>query len=108
MLDALDGEGGAFWEQYAGRVLPQPASLSVPFCLPPRLLDELQHQEIIIGAAKQQVLSPPRIAGGSRCYALMSIAYKTVAQQSPYQGLAQIKPFAYQGRRTCWQHLSLP
>ena len=55
LLDALNGDGGAFWEEYADRLLPQPASLSVPFCLQQNLLAELQHPEIIAGALTQQV-----------------------------------------------------
>ena len=55
LLDALNGDGGEFWEAYAERVLPQPAALSVPFCLGEALLAELQHSDIISGASKQQV-----------------------------------------------------
>lgn len=55
LLDALDGDGGEFWEAYAERVLPQPAALSLPFCLGQALLAELQHPDIISGALKQQV-----------------------------------------------------
>ena len=68
MLDALNGDGGAFWEDYAERILPQPASLSIPFCLDPSLLGELQHQEISDGAAKQQVLMLTPSAVACRCY----------------------------------------
>ncbi len=62
LLDALNGDGGAFWEEYAERVLPQPSSLAVPFCLQPSLLIELQHQEIVSGATKQQVPLLPFVA----------------------------------------------
>ena len=55
LLDALNGDGGEFWEAYAERVLPQPAALSLPFCLGQALLAELQDPDIINGALKQQV-----------------------------------------------------
>ena len=55
LLDALTGDGGAFWEEDADRLLPQPASLSIPFCLQHDILAELQHPEIIAGALRQQV-----------------------------------------------------
>ena len=63
LLDALNGDGGAFWEEYAGRVLPDPASLTIPFCLAPSLLRELQHHEVMSGAAKQQVLYRSTLLG---------------------------------------------
>ena len=58
LLDALSGDGGAFWEDYADRLLPQPDTLSLPFTLPSELLKELQHPAIINGAIKQQACCP--------------------------------------------------
>ena len=55
LLDALAGEGGSFWEAYASEVLPQPETLCLPFCLPPRLLRELQHEEVAAAALSQKV-----------------------------------------------------
>jgi hypothetical protein len=55
LLDALGGDGGAFWEDYANGVLPQPQALSLPLCLPPELMPQLQHLEVILAAQKQQV-----------------------------------------------------
>lgn len=55
LLDALSGDGGAFWEEYANSFLPQPTSLSLPFTLQPDLLKELQHPELMADALKQQV-----------------------------------------------------
>ncbi|CAL8466547.1 g6083 [Coccomyxa elongata] len=54
LLDAYAGDGGAFWQDYARELLPAPASLSLPFCLPQDLLEELQHAEVLVGAQKQQ------------------------------------------------------
>ncbi|BDA41168.1 Protein PLASTID TRANSCRIPTIONALLY ACTIVE 14 [Coccomyxa sp. Obi] len=54
LLDAYAGDGGAFWQHYARELLPAPASLSLPFCLPQDLLEELQHEEVLVGAQKQQ------------------------------------------------------
>ena len=58
LLDALSGDGGAFWEDYANSLLPQPEALSLPCTLPPELLTELQHPAIIDGAVKQQACCP--------------------------------------------------
>ena len=58
LLDALSGDGGAFWEEYADSLLPQPRALSLPCTLPPELLKELQHPAIINGAIKQQACCP--------------------------------------------------
>ncbi len=55
LLDAYAGDGGAFWQDYARELLPAPATLSLPFCLPQDLLEELQHAEVLVGAQKQQV-----------------------------------------------------
>ena len=55
LLDALAGEGGPFWEAYTSEVLPQPDTLALPFCLPPRLLQELQHEEVAQAALVQKV-----------------------------------------------------
>ncbi len=55
LLDAHAGEGGVFWEDYTRELLPKPGQLSLPFCLPPELLEQLQDPEIIRGAQQQQV-----------------------------------------------------
>ena len=55
LLDSLAGAGGAFWERYANTLLPQPAHLTLPCCLPDLgLLPELQHEAIIAGARAQK------------------------------------------------------
>lgn len=55
LLDALAGGGGAFWERYMSALLPPPAALALPCCLPdPPLLGELQHGAIIEGARAQK------------------------------------------------------
>lgn len=59
LLDSLSGGGDAFWERYSNAVLPQPLDLTLPLCLPPRLLPQLQHAAIAAGAAAQQ----ERLAG---------------------------------------------
>ena len=41
LLDALDGGGGAWWQAYAEELLPGPASLALPCCLPDGMLDGL-------------------------------------------------------------------
>jgi hypothetical protein len=55
LLDTHAGQGGAFWRDYTRELLPQPAQLSLPFCLPPQLLEQLQDADIIQGAQQQQV-----------------------------------------------------
>lgn len=57
LLDALAGEADAFWEAYANEVLPQPEALALPLCLPPRLLRELQHEEVEKAALAQKACS---------------------------------------------------
>ncbi|KAK9916994.1 hypothetical protein WJX75_009612 [Coccomyxa subellipsoidea] len=54
LLDTHAGQGGAFWRDYTRELLPQPAQLSLPFCLPPQLLEQLQDADIIQGAQQQQ------------------------------------------------------
>lgn len=54
LLDALAGEADAFWEAYANEVLPKPEALTLPLCLPPRLLRELQHEEVEAAALAQK------------------------------------------------------
>ena len=58
LLDAHAGDGGAFWQDYTHELLPRPAHLALPFCLPPQLLEELQDTDIISGAQQQQVRHP--------------------------------------------------
>lgn len=41
LLDAVDGAGGAWWQAYAEELLPGPAALALPCCLPDALLDAL-------------------------------------------------------------------
>lgn len=55
LLDAAAGDGGPFWEAYANEVLPAPEALTVPFCLPDALLQELRCPAIASGAHAQQV-----------------------------------------------------
>ena len=55
LLDALAGDAGDFWEAYANEVLLRPQSLALPLCLPPRLLAELQHAEVMQAALQQKV-----------------------------------------------------
>ncbi|CAM9247000.1 unnamed protein product [Pylaiella littoralis] len=45
--------GGKFWSVY-GRLLPQPHTVTVPFCLPERLLAQL-HNDGMMGRARKQV-----------------------------------------------------
>jgi hypothetical protein len=59
LLDSLAGGGDAFWERYSNAVLPQPLELTLPTCMPPELLPELQHAAIVAGAQAQQ----KRLAG---------------------------------------------
>ena len=47
LLDAVSGDGGALWQEYALNVLPSPSSLTVPFCWSQSRLEALDHQEII-------------------------------------------------------------
>ena len=95
LLDALNGDGGAFWEEYAGRVLPNPASLSIPFCLAPCLLRELQHHEIMSGAGKQQVLSPVYAARASVCYILRSF-HTSLQHSKSSTATGRLKPIMYE------------
>jgi hypothetical protein len=53
-LDALAGDGGGFWGRYAASIFPQPEQLTVPFCLPHELLEQLQHRGIVDGALAQK------------------------------------------------------
>ena len=62
LLDGLSGDGGAFWEDYANSLLPQPEALSLPCTLPSELLTELQHPAIINSAIKQQACRPAQHA----------------------------------------------
>jgi hypothetical protein len=59
LLDSLAGGGDAFWERYSNAVLPQPLELTLPTCMPPEMLPELQHAAIVAGAQAQQ----ERLAG---------------------------------------------
>jgi hypothetical protein len=54
-MDAVAGDGGAFWGAYADALLPAPEALTVPLCWGPELLAELQHGAIASAAAAQQV-----------------------------------------------------
>lgn len=54
LLDAVSGDGGALWQQYAINILPSPASLTVPFCWSQSRLEQLDHPEIIEAARQQQ------------------------------------------------------
>ena len=77
LLDALSGDGGAFWAGYADSLLPQPKALSLPCTLPPELLTELQHPAIINGAIKQQACCPAQHAEGLRIYTCANICDHT-------------------------------
>ena len=54
LLDGLAGAGDAFWARYTNDVLPPPLALTLPMCLPERLLAQLQHPAIEAGAAAQR------------------------------------------------------
>lgn len=54
LLDAVAGDGGQFWEEYATAVLPSPPQLTLPVCLSEDLLQDLQHQDIVDRALQQK------------------------------------------------------
>lgn len=54
LLDGLSGSGGDFWSRYTNLILPQPSSLSLPFCLPSDLLHALEHRPLIDAAHAQK------------------------------------------------------
>ena len=54
VLDASAGAGGDFWEHYSNLNLPQPLGVTLPFCMPERILLELGHQSIAQGAIAQK------------------------------------------------------
>jgi hypothetical protein len=54
ILDALSGGGDAFWTTFSNALLPEPAELTLPLCMPTSMLPELQHKGIIEGAMQQK------------------------------------------------------
>ena len=81
LLDALAGDAGDFWEAYANEVLPRPQSLALPLCLPPRLLLELQHAEVIQAAQQQKVqVLPVVLPLEATCGALLHVTSGVPAQ----------------------------
>lgn len=54
LLDALAGDGGEWWGEYAEELLPPPLALTLPTCLPGDLLALTAHPALIEGAAAQK------------------------------------------------------
>lgn len=54
LLDGLSGSGSDFWSRYTNLILPQPSTLSLPFCLPSNLLHALEHRPLIDAALAQK------------------------------------------------------
>jgi hypothetical protein len=54
LLDAVSGDGGPWWAEYADSLLPPPSALALPACLPADLLDATAHPALIDGAAAQK------------------------------------------------------
>ena len=54
LLDALAGDGGDWWAEYADALLPPPAALTLPSCLPAALVAHTAHRALIEGAAAQK------------------------------------------------------
>lgn len=54
LLDGLAGDGNDFWAEYTNTILPGPLDLTIPFCLPEHLLQELAHVEIQTAALQQK------------------------------------------------------
>lgn len=54
LLDGLAGSGDPFWSRYTNEVLPDPLHVTLPTCLPERLLTQLQHAEVEDAARKQK------------------------------------------------------
>jgi len=54
LMDALAGDGDAFWGAWAQAVLPPPEALCLPMCWSAQRLGALQHDAIVDGATKQQ------------------------------------------------------
>ena len=55
VMDALAGDGGAWWAEYSGALFPAPESVSLPMCWSPKLLDALRHSSVSEAARAQQL-----------------------------------------------------
>lgn len=54
LLDGLAGNADDFWNMYAKEMLPDPLTMSLPVCLPPKLLDRLEDEKIVQAAWQQK------------------------------------------------------